>query len=76
MAKKATLRLNPNLQSQVEQMLAPGLRAYQEELNQVLDEHAGQPVDDIHEALVEVTARHGLKPNVEELRKLAEKHAG
>lgn len=73
---KAKLRLNPNLQAQVERMVAPKLEAYQKELNQVLQAQGGKPVEEIHQALIEVTRRHGIKPKVRELRKLAQQHAG
>ena len=73
---KAKLRLNPNLQAQVERMVAPKLEAYQKELNQVLQAQGGKPVEEIHQALIEVTRRHGIKPKVGELRKLAQQHAG
>lgn len=76
MAKPAKLRMNHNLEAELEAMLAPQMEEYSQELNQVLSEHQGGSVDEIHEALIEVTERHGLKPNVEELRKLAQQHAG
>ncbi|MER7361926.1 hypothetical protein [Nonomuraea wenchangensis] len=76
MAKRAKLRMNRNLEAQLEAALAPKMEAYQRELNEVLREQAGTPVDELHQALVEVTRKHGLKPDVSELRKLAEQHAG
>ncbi len=75
MARKARVRINPNLGSQVQQMLAPKIEAYQTELNQVLRDNAGKSVEEIKQALVEVTRRHGMKPNVEQLQNLAEQNA-
>ncbi|WP_433496821.1 hypothetical protein ACQP1K_17710 [Sphaerimonospora sp. CA-214678] len=71
-----SFRPNPNLQAELQKMLAPKMKAYQQELNEVLQELAGKPMDEIHQALVDVTERHGIKPNVEQLRELVEQHAG
>lgn len=76
MAKPARLRMNDNLESELEAMLASKMEAYNEELNQVLGEQGGGSVDALHQALVEVTEKHGFEPDVDELRKLAEQHAG
>jgi hypothetical protein len=76
MAKRAKLRLNANLESQLEAMLAPKMEAFQEEFNQVLSDRRGGSVEEIHQALIDVTAKHGFEPNVDELRKKAAEYAG
>lgn len=76
MAKPAKLRMNSNLESELQAMLAPKMEEYTREVNEVLSEHQGGSVDEIHQALIEVTERHGFTPNVDELRTLAEQHAG
>jgi hypothetical protein len=76
MAKDSELRLNRDLEANLQAMLAPQMAEYNEELNKVLNAHKGGPVDELHQALVEVTEKHGFEPDVSELRKLAEQHAG
>jgi hypothetical protein len=76
MAKDSELRLNGDLEANLQAALAPQMAEYNEGLNQVLNAHKGGPVDVLHQALVEVTEKHGFEPNVSDLRKLAEQHAG
>lgn len=62
---------DPRWEKDVAARLAPQIAAYDAELRQTLEEHAGKPPGEILQALLAVTRRHGLERDVEVLRRMA-----
>lgn len=63
---------DPRMEQELAAQLAPQIAAYDAELHQTLDEHAGKPSAEILQALIAVTRRHGLERDPAVLRRLSE----